>query len=65
MVRRLHDMGQTGAWVLLGFVGLGIVPLIMCIMDGQPGTNQWGPDPKALERPGVPGQAYPPPWPPN
>lgn len=52
MVRRLHDMGQPGLWVLLGFVGLGIVPLIMCVMETQPGTNQWGPDPKASERVG-------------
>jgi uncharacterized membrane protein YhaH (DUF805 family) len=49
-VRRLHDMGQPGMWVLLNFVGLGIVATIMCIMDTQPGTNQWGPDPKAGER---------------
>lgn len=49
-VRRLHDMGQSGMWVLLNFVGLGIVATIMCILDTQPGTNQWGPDPKADER---------------
>ena len=49
-VRRLHDMGQSGMWVLLNFVGLGIVATVMCIMDTQPGTNQWGPDPKAGER---------------
>ncbi len=67
-VRRLHDMGQTGMWVLLNFVGLGIVATIMCIMDTQPGPNQWGPDPKAGERgtygypPGYPA-AYPPAYP--
>ena len=49
-VRRLHDMGQTGLWVLLNFAGLGIVATVMCIMDTQPGPNQWGPDPKAGER---------------
>ncbi len=48
--RRLHDMGQSGLWVLLNFAGVGIVPLIMCIMDTQPGPNQWGPDPKQDER---------------
>jgi uncharacterized membrane protein YhaH (DUF805 family) len=58
--RRLHDMGQTGLWLLLGLVGLGIVPLIMCILDTQPGTNQWGPDPKADERVGY---GYPPAYP--
>jgi uncharacterized membrane protein YhaH (DUF805 family) len=59
--RRLHDMGQSGLWLLLGLVGLSIVPLVMCIMDTQPGTNQWGPDPKASER-GTYG--YPSPYPP-
>jgi uncharacterized membrane protein YhaH (DUF805 family) len=54
-VRRLHDMGQSGLWVLLG-----IVATIMCIMDTQPGTNQWGPDPKASERVGY---GYPPAYP--
>ena len=49
-VRRLHDMGQTGLWVLLNLAGLGVVPTVMCIMDTQPGANQWGPDPKAGER---------------
>ena len=49
-VRRLHDMGQSGLWVLLNLAGLGIVATIMCIMDSQPGPNQWGPDPKAGER---------------
>ena len=58
--RRLHDMGQSGLWVLLNFAGLGIVATIMCIMDTQPGTNQWGPDPKAGER-GTYG--YPPAYP--
>jgi len=60
-VRRLHDMGQSGLWVLLNFAGLGIVATVMCIMDTQPGTNQWGPDPKAGER-GTYG--YPPAYPP-
>lgn len=61
--RRLHDTGQTANWLWLHLVGLGIVPLIMCIFDTQPGANQWGPDPKAAER-GQPygmGGGYPPP----
>lgn len=49
-VRRLHDVGQSGHWLWLNLVSLGIVPLIMCIQDGQPFTNQYGPDPKAAER---------------
>jgi uncharacterized membrane protein YhaH (DUF805 family) len=48
--RRLHDTGQSGLWVLMNLAGLGLVPTVMCIMDTQLGTNQWGPDPKAGER---------------
>ncbi|MFN3865570.1 MAG: DUF805 domain-containing protein [Demequina sp.] len=48
--RRLHDMGQSGHWLWLNFVSLGIVPLIMAVMDSQPGTNRWGPDPKSAVR---------------
>lgn len=50
LVRRLHDMGQSGWWILLSLIGLGIVPLIMAVMDSQPYDNRWGPDPKAGER---------------
>ena len=44
--RRLHDMGQPGRWVWLNFVGLGLVPLIMCILEPQRGTNEYGSDPR-------------------
>lgn len=48
--RRLHDVGQSAHWLWLNLVGLSIVPLIMCIQEGQPFDNQYGPDPKAGER---------------
>ena len=48
--RRLHDTGQSGHWLWLNLLGLGLVPTIMCVMEGQPHDNQWGPDPKAAER---------------
>jgi uncharacterized membrane protein YhaH (DUF805 family) len=48
--RRLHDMGQSGHWLWLNLVSLGMVPLIMCVMDTQPYDNRWGMDPKAAER---------------
>ena len=47
-VRRLHDVGKSGhlLWLIL-LCGIGgLVPLIMCISDGQPGENQYGPNPK-------------------
>ena len=46
--RRLHDVGQSGAWVLLVLVGLGVVPLAMGVIAGQRGSNRYGPDPVAV-----------------
>ncbi|MDR2140905.1 MAG: DUF805 domain-containing protein [Deltaproteobacteria bacterium] len=46
--RRLHDMGQPGWWLLLNIPGLGFIPLIMALVDSQPGDNQFGPNPKGL-----------------
>jgi uncharacterized membrane protein YhaH (DUF805 family) len=34
--RRLHDAGYSGAFYLLSLAGLGIVPLIMCILPSKP-----------------------------
>ncbi|GAA5518488.1 inner membrane protein YhaH [Demequina sediminis] len=48
--RRLHDTGMSSAWILLSVVGLGIIPLIMAIPQGQPGANKYGPDPRVHSR---------------
>ncbi len=48
MVRRLHDVGKSGKnllWYLACVIG-GLIPVIMCIGDGQKGPNQYGEDPK-------------------
>ena len=47
-VRRLHDTGRSGWWLLIGFVPLlgAIVLLVFMLTDGQPGPNQYGPNPK-------------------
>jgi len=46
--RRLHDTGRSG-WMIL----ICLIPIIGCIwllvlacLDSQPGTNQYGPNPK-------------------
>ena len=47
-VRRLHDIGRSGWWCLVGlvpFVG-PIVLFVFACLDSQPGTNQYGPNPK-------------------
>jgi uncharacterized membrane protein YhaH (DUF805 family) len=47
-VRRLHDSGKSGWWVLMALVPLAgpIVLLVFTCQDSQPGANQWGPSPK-------------------
>jgi len=47
--RRLHDTGRSGWWWLLSLLcGIGgIILLIFCLIPGNPGTNEYGPDPKA------------------
>lgn len=48
MVRRLHDCGKSGnlCWLFL-LCGIGgLIPLLMCIPDGQPQPNQYGESPK-------------------
>ena len=47
-VRRLHDTGRSGWWLLIGLVPLigTIVLIVFFVADSQPGTNQYGPNPK-------------------
>ena len=48
-VRRFHDQGRSGWFVLLNFIpfiGTLIVLVFMCL-DGTDGPNEYGPDPKA------------------
>jgi len=50
-VRRLHDTGHSGWWLLLSLVPLlgGIVLLIFMVLDGTPGANAYGADPKGRQ----------------
>lgn len=47
-VRRLHDTGRTGLWLLFAFVPLigWLVLLFFFVTDSQPGSNAYGPNPK-------------------
>ncbi|MFE5808455.1 MULTISPECIES: DUF805 domain-containing protein [unclassified Streptomyces] len=49
-VRRLHDLGKSGAWYFIAFVPFigGIWLLVLTATAGQPQPNQYGPDPKVL-----------------
>lgn len=47
-VRRLHDTGRSGWWLLLVLVILigWIVLLVFNVQDSKPGPNHYGPNPK-------------------
>jgi len=47
--RRLHDIGRTGWWWLIGFVPIigTIVLIVFFAKGGDAGSNAYGPDPKA------------------
>ena len=48
-VRRLHDIGMNGWWVLLNFVPLGgLVLIVLFCQDSQSGDNSYGPNPKEV-----------------
>jgi uncharacterized membrane protein YhaH (DUF805 family) len=48
LVRRLHDIGRSGWWALIGFVPIvgAIVLLVFTVSDTAPGENKYGPSPK-------------------
>jgi uncharacterized membrane protein YhaH (DUF805 family) len=47
-IRRLHDTNRSGFFLLLALIPAvgAIVVLVLCAMEGTPGENQYGPDPK-------------------
>ena len=47
-VRRLHDIGRSGWWMLIGLIPIigALVLLIFSIQDSYPTYNQYGPNPK-------------------
>ena len=49
-VRRLHDTGRSGWWILVSFIPIiGFITLIVFYCkDSHPGENKYGPNPKTL-----------------
>jgi uncharacterized membrane protein YhaH (DUF805 family) len=47
-VRRLHDTDRSGWWIFISLIPLigGIWFLVLMVLDGTSGQNQYGPDPK-------------------
>lgn len=55
-VRRLHDTGRSGWWILISlipFVG-GIILLIFMILESDAGMNAYGPQPLPIAAPPAP-----------
>ncbi len=50
-VRRLHDTGRSGWWLLISFIPFvgAIILIVFLATEGQPGENQWGPNPKEVD----------------
>ena len=48
-VRRLHDTDRSGWWILISLIPFlgALVLLYFCVLDSQPGSNQYGPNPKS------------------
>jgi len=48
--RRLHDIGRSGWWQLLGFIPIigAIILIVWYATDGHPEPNQWGANPKSV-----------------
>ncbi|WP_432498546.1 DUF805 domain-containing protein [Kineococcus auxinigenes] len=47
-VRRVHDTGRSGWWVLVGALPLlSVVLFVFTLLDSAPGANRHGPSPKA------------------
>ena len=54
-VRRFHDQGKSGWFVLLGLIPIvgGIIVLVFMCLEGTQGDNEYGPDPKGGANPDV------------
>ena len=51
LVRRLHDTGKSGWWVLIGFVPFvgTIVLLVFSVLNSDEGENKYGVSPKVKQ----------------
>ena len=48
-IRRLHDIGKTGWWVLIVFTIIGIIVLIVwACQKSDTGPNAYGPEPSGV-----------------
>lgn len=60
-VRRLHDSGKSGWWLLIHLTGIipfirfigSVIMIVLMCLDSDPGPNQYGPNPKSSELAGM------------
>lgn len=47
-IRRMHDIGRSGWWVLINFIPLlgALYFIYLATVDSEPQPNKWGPSPK-------------------
>lgn len=50
-VRRLHDTGRSGWWMLLGLIPIigALVLIYFFVQDSHPGSNEYGLNPKNID----------------
>ncbi|MCB0537966.1 MAG: DUF805 domain-containing protein [Bacteroidetes bacterium] len=50
-VRRLHDVGKSGWWLLIAFIPLigGLYLIYLMVKDSDAGSNEYGSNPKTGE----------------
>lgn len=49
-VRRIHDTGRSGWWLLMIFIPVvgTVATIVFLALDSQPGDNRYGPNPKKI-----------------
>jgi uncharacterized membrane protein YhaH (DUF805 family) len=51
-VRRLHDTGKSGWWLLIGLIPLiSLLLIVFLAIDSEPDSNEYGPNPKFSQQP--------------
>ena len=51
-VRRMHDIGRSGWWLLINFIPLvgGIIYLVFTVKESEPVPNKWGDVPNIVKQ---------------
>ena len=52
-IRRLHDTNRSAWWILIGLLPIlgALVLIVFYVLDGTPGPNRFGEDPKGRSAP--------------